>query len=91
MKGVVFDSDPMAGTLYAQGIAACSNLLDLGLEVAAFPSGAFAQALKGAPDDAPFKRQFAQLELFGVQVHGDPAGSDEECMALRQCEGVLCF
>ncbi len=91
MKGVIFDSDPMASSLYVQGIAACSNLLDLDLEVAAFPSGAFAQALEFAPDDAPFKRQFAQLELFGAQVHGDPAQSSEARRALGQCEGVLCF
>lgn len=91
MRGVVFDSDPRGCALYAQGIAACSNLLDLGLEVAAFPSGAFAQALEGAPDDAPFKRQFAQLELFGAKVHGDPARSAEARTALGQCEGVLCF
>ncbi|MGN0909722.1 MAG: hypothetical protein ACI4NA_08885 [Succinivibrio sp.] len=91
MKAVIFEGDPLRSSSYLQGIAACSNLLDLGFEVAAFASGDFASALSGAPEDAPFRRQFSQLELFGAKVMGDPAASPEAAQALLQCDGALSF
>ncbi len=91
MKAVLFDTDPMQSASYVQGMAVCSNLLDLGEEVAAFPTGDFARALSFAPEDAPFRRQFSQLELFGARVCGDPSSSPDARRILHSCEGALSF
>jgi hypothetical protein len=91
MKAVIFESDPMRSASYEQGIEMCSNLLDMGEEVAAFSSGDFASALEGAPEDAAFKRRFSQLELFGAVVEGDPAVSKEASEALSRCGGAVSF